>query len=180
MTRMSDERLAARAGAGDLDAFEQLLRRYHLRIYRLGLGIVGDSRDAEEAAQDTFFTAWRSLSRFRGDAKVSTWLYRIATNRCLKHLRRQVPPSAELVERTSRWGNPEAELEADESLRAVASGIAALSDDQRTVIVLREVQGLAYDEIAAVLGVSVTSVKSRLNRARVELARRLTPTEDHL
>ncbi len=165
--------LVARAVDGDLRAFEVLVRRHQRPIFRLCLGMLGDHRDAEEAAQDTFFMAWRAIGRFRGDSKFSTWLYRLATNRCLKHLGRRPAPSVELADRPGTHGNPEAELEADQRLRATAAAITQLTPQQRAPFLLREVDGLTYGEIAEVLGVTMTAVKSRLNRARVDLARTL-------
>ena len=173
MSELSDPLLVARATEGDLAAFEVLVRRYQVRIFRLCLGMVGNHSDAEDAAQDVFFTAWRSIGRFRGDSQFSTWLYRVAVNRCLKHLGRRPPATHLIPERAGTLGNPEAELEADERLRATASALAELTVEQRTPLLLRDVEGLTYGEIAEVLGVTVTAVKSRLNRARVQMARTL-------
>jgi len=165
--------LVARAAGGDLQAFEALVRRYQLPIFRLCLGILGNRSDAEDAAQDTFFTAWRALGRFRADARFSTWLYRLATNRCLKQLSRRPVPSVELTERPGSHGQPEAEYEARQRLEATAAAVARLSPERRVPLILREVEGLSYNEIAEVLGVSMTAVKSRINRARGEVARTL-------
>lgn len=164
--------MQARAATGDMDAFALLVRRYERRVFRLCVNMLGDEHAAVDAAQDVFFTAWRSLTRFRGDAKFSTYLYRIATNRCLKELGRRPPEepwgSRELP---SRHGLGEAEVEARETLETVSRAVGALTVEQRSVLLLRDVEGLGYSEIAAVLGVSVAAVKSRLNRARVEVAR---------
>jgi RNA polymerase sigma-70 factor (ECF subfamily) len=175
VSEVNDHQLAARAGAGDLQAFEVLVRRYQLRIYRLCLRMIAERRDAEEAAQDTFLTAWRSMGRFRGESQFSTWLYRIATNRCLKHLQRRPDPAARLPERPSSHGNPEAELDADQQLRATTAAINRLTPEQRAVFLLRHVEAMNYDQIAAVMGITMSAVKSRLNRARVELAGSLEP-----
>ena len=114
-----------------------------------------------------------AIGRFRGEAKFSTWLYRIAANRCLKHLARQPTPIGHPTERAGNLGNPEAEFEARERLHVIAKAVDRLTPAQRAPLLLREVEGLTYAEVAQILGVTVPAVKSRLNRARVELARAL-------
>jgi RNA polymerase sigma-70 factor (ECF subfamily) len=137
--------------------------------------MLGDTHAGEDAAQDAFFAAWRSLGRFRQDAKFSTWLYRIAMNRCLRDLRRRKDPPGRVPEDlpTSR-GVPETELETAESIRAVSVAVALLAAERRIPLLLREVEGLSYDQIAEVLGVSMTAVKSRIYRARLDLVRTLS------
>ncbi len=177
MTELGDGMLVARAADSDLRAFDILVRRYQLPIFRFCLRMLGDRSEAEDAAQDTFFTAWRAIGRFRGQAKFSTWLYRLATNRCLKQLgRRPTAALDELSERPGNLGVPETEFEASQRIQTTAAAISRLTPEQRIVLILREVEELAYGEIATILGVSVTAVKSRLNRARVELARGLDET----
>ena len=173
VSELRDCLLVARAADGDLRAFEVLVRRYQLRIFRLCVGMLGNRNDAEDAVQETFFTAWRAIGRFRGEAKFSTWLYRIAANRCLKHLARQPTPIGHPTERAGNLGNPEAEFEARERLHVIAKAVDRLTPAQRAPLLLREVEGLTYAEVAQILGVTVPAVKSRLNRARVELARAL-------
>ena len=170
MAKVPDSVLVVRAANGDIDAYEQLVRRYQLQIYRHCLNMLGDEGDAAEAAQDVFFTVWRSLSRFRGDSALSTWLYRIATNRCLKALRQRPQSTVPMVEQTTSLGLPEGEFEGKQSAELVARAIALLTPQQRAALLLREVEGLTYEQIAKVLGVSVAAVKSRLNRARTEIA----------
>jgi RNA polymerase sigma-70 factor (ECF subfamily) len=171
VTEIGDPLLVRRAVDGDVDAFAMLVRRYELRIFRLCLGMLANDHDAEEAAQDTFFTAWRAIGRFQGNAMFSTWLYRIAVNRCLKHLGRRPQPPAELPDQAGTIGNPEAEYEATQARARLSLAVAQLTPEQRAPLLLREVEGLTYVEIADVLGVTMTAVKSRLNRARVLLAR---------
>jgi RNA polymerase sigma-70 factor, ECF subfamily len=178
MVKSTDTLLVIRAANGDVAAFEQLVRRYQLPIYRHCLNMLGNAGDADEAAQDVFFTVWRSLGRFRGDAAFSTWLYRIATNRCLKTLRQRPQPTAPLVEQKSSLGLPEGEFEGKQTGELVGRAVAALTPQQRTVLLLREVEGLPYEQIAGVLGVSVAAVKSRLNRARVEIAMAMEVQDD--
>jgi RNA polymerase sigma-70 factor (ECF subfamily) len=134
--------------------------------------------DAAEAAQDVFFTVWRSIGKFRGDSKLSTWLYRVATNRCLKVLRQRKHSTVPLVDRAGVEGLPEGEFEAKQTTELVARAIASLTPEQRAPLLLREVEGLTYEEIARVLDVSISAVKSRLNRARVEIASVLEVNSD--
>jgi RNA polymerase sigma-70 factor (ECF subfamily) len=173
VSELREPQLVTRAAEGDVNAFEELVRRYQLPIYRLCLGMLGNRHDAEDAAQDAFLTAWRAVGRFRGESKFSTWLYRLAVNRCLRQLSRRPAPAGEITERAGSLGDPEAEFEAVERMGAIAAAVGRLTPEQRVPFILREVEGLTYNEIAEVLGVTMTAVKSRLNRARVELARLL-------
>jgi RNA polymerase sigma-70 factor (ECF subfamily) len=170
VARVADEVLIARASNGDIEAYEQLVRRHQLPVYRHCLNMLADDGDAAEAAQDVFFTVWRSLAKFRGDSELSTWLYRVATNRCLKVLRQRKPPTLPQVELASSHGLPEGEFEGRQAGERVERAISSLTPQQRAALLLREVEGLTYEQIARVLGVSTAAVKSRLNRARVELA----------
>jgi RNA polymerase sigma-70 factor, ECF subfamily len=170
----TDLLLVQRAAGGDVGAFEMLVRRYQLGVFRLCVRMLEDRQAAEDAAQDVFLVAWRSMGRFRGEAKFSTWLYRIATNRCLRELRRRRAPTVELPEGLAATeGVPHLVVEAAEGLAAVGAAMGRLSLEQRVALLLREVEGLSYDQIAEVLGVSVAAVKSRIYRARVEVARDL-------
>ena len=141
----TDADLVSRAQAGRLDAFEELVRRHRLGAYRVALRMLGDESDAEDATQDAFVQAWRNLARFRADAAFSTWMYRIVTNRCLNMLRarRRTEPRARAIGR--------------------------LTPEQRAPLVRRELQGCSYEQIAEALDLSISAVKSRLHRARLEL-----------
>jgi RNA polymerase sigma-70 factor (ECF subfamily) len=173
VSELREPQLVARAADGDLGAFEELVRRHQLPIFRLCLGMLGNRHDAEDAAQDAFLTAWRAIGRFRGESKFSTWLYRVAVNRCLRQLSTRPGPIEQLTDRASTLGDPEGEFEAVRQVEDIAAAVAKLTPEQRVPFILREVEGLTYNEIAEVLGVTMTAVKSRLNRARVELARLL-------
>jgi RNA polymerase sigma-70 factor, ECF subfamily len=167
--------LVRRASGGDVRAFEVLVRRYQLPIIRLCVGMLGDRHAAEDAAQDVFFSAWRSLGQFRGGAQFSTWLYRIATNQCLRDIRRRPAQATQLPEGlpAAEGSAPHSRLEAAEGAAAVSAAVARLSPEQRVALLLRELEGLSYDQIAEVLGVSMAAVKSRIYHARIELARDL-------
>jgi RNA polymerase sigma-70 factor, ECF subfamily len=171
----SDLLLVRRASSGDIQAFEVLVRRYQLPVIRLCVGMLGDWHAAEDAAQDVFFSAWRSLGQFRGDAQFSTWLYRIAANQCLQDIRRRPPQVTQLSTDlpAAESGAPHSRLETAEAIAAVSAAVARLSPEQRVALLLRQVEGLSYDQIAEVLGVSMAAVKSRIYHARVELARDL-------
>ena len=177
MSAPSDLLLVERASGGDIGAFDVLVRRYQLPVIRLCVGMLGDRHAAEDAAQDVFFSAWRSMSRFRGDARFSTWLFRVATNQCLRDIRRRPAQTAQLPDDLAgTGGSPQGELETAEGYAAVSAAVGRLSAEQRAALLLREVEGLSYDQIAEVLGVSMAAVKSRIYRARTDLARDLSAT----
>lgn len=165
----SDAVLIAAARDGDLDAFESLVRRYQRPVFRVALRMLGSEADAEDVAQETFVQVWRSLARFRGDSAFATWLYRIATNRSLNVLAARRPTVALSDGQVSTLGDPGNALEGRERLRALTDGLLALAPEQRAVLVLRELEGLSYQEIADVLDVSVGAVKGRIHRSRAAL-----------
>lgn len=169
----ADERYLLRAARrGDLDAFGELMRRHETAMYRVALRMLGSQADAEDATQEAMVRAWRSLRRFRGDAALTTWLYRITTNRCLTLIERRRPTAELDDDRTpaAHHADPAAQLEQREAMSVLGQAIAALPAEQRAVVVLRELEGLSYDEVAEVLGVSLAAVKGRLHRARLHLA----------
>jgi RNA polymerase sigma-70 factor, ECF subfamily len=171
----SDLLLVERASGGDVRAFEVLVRRYQLPIIRLCVGMLGDQNAAEDAAQDVFFSVWRSMGRFRGDAQFSTWLFRVAMNQCLRDIRRRPAQTARLPEDLpATGGSPQGELDAAEGYAVVSAAVGRLSSEQRAALLLREVEGLSYEQIAEVLGVSMAAVKSRIYRARTDLVRDLS------
>ncbi|MGQ0837869.1 RNA polymerase sigma factor [Actinokineospora sp.] len=173
----SDERLIASAAQGSAGAFDTLVRRHTDRMYRVALRICGDPGEAEDVVQDAWIAAWRGLAEFRGEARASTWLYRVVTNTALAHLRRRRPtvPLESLLDST-RSGlltdagpTPEARALLGERASAVHRAIARLEPSQRVPLVLRELEGLSYEEVATVLDVSVSVLHKRLHRARVTL-----------
>ena len=160
---------------GDDSAFEGLVLKYQDMIFSLCRNILGNTHDAEDAAQDTFIKAYRNLNHFRPDASFYTWLYRIAVNTCLDYKKRPFFESffkksgegEELVnEPSSDWPSPERLYESKQIGLALRESLGKLSLKLRTVIILKEIEGLSYEEIAEVLDVSIGTVKSRISRAR--------------
>lgn len=183
-------RLVARAKAGDRSAFDGLVERYTPRIYNLTLRITGSREEAEDCVQEAFVRAFSSLRHFRGEAAFSTWLYRVAVNvandanRRLKSYplltsqMRGDDPDADppnMDEFANDNTTPEEQLARTQRRHIVLRAIRSLPEHHRTVIILFDLQGLSYDEIAGVIGARVGTVKSRLNRARLALKERLEP-----
>jgi RNA polymerase sigma-70 factor, ECF subfamily len=165
--QVEDSILVRAAQNGDVDAFEELVRRYQTSIYRVALRMLGSRADAQDAVQETFVRAWRALPRFRHDSAISTWLYRIVTRRALDRIAsRRSTGTLEEVE-VEAGPDPAQAAEHQERLRAIRRAIAKLPPDQRAALVLREFEGLSYQEVAQVLGASVPAVKTRIHRARL-------------
>lgn len=172
-----DEGLAlARAQSGDEQAFAQLVRRYGQPVLSLCYASVLNPADAEDLAQDVFFAAWRGLRRFRRDSAFATWLFALARNRCIDHSRR-----ARLRPRLLGEGESEATVRAaelDHSARRTAAAIldaaALLPLPLRQALLLRDVQGLSYQEIAELQAVPVGTVRSRIATARASVSSRVT------
>lgn len=167
---LDDAHLVARARSGQVDAFEELVRRHRERAYRVALRMLRDAREAEDATQDALLQAWRSLERFRGDSTFGTWLYRIVVNRCLNVLRARKPTAELPPDRDSGQPSTETAVEGRLKLDDVRRAIGQLTPEQRAVLVLRELEGVSYEQLAEICEISVSAVKSRLFRARVELA----------
>jgi RNA polymerase sigma-70 factor (ECF subfamily) len=174
VTLQIDDRILLRAAQdGDLDAFEALVRHHQAAVYRIALRMLGSEADAQDATQETFVRAWRGLKRFRRESTVSTWLYRIVTRRCLDMLAARRPTEDLQIELAARI-DPADTAEQRERLRAVTRAIAGLPDEQRAALVLREFEGLSYDQVADVLNTSVSAVKGRIHRARLAVLKDTT------
>ena len=190
-TPVDDEAtLIAQLRAGDEAAFEQVVRAYGGRLLAVARRIVGTEEDARDVVQDAFMNAFRSLDKFEGHAKLSTWLHRIAVNAALMKLRtrkRKPEQSIETLlpsfledghyeERFKSWDEPVDKLiERAETREMVRKQIDALPESYRTVLVLRDIEGLDTEETANVLGLSVNATKIRLHRARQALRTMLAP-----
>lgn len=166
----SDTALVALARSGNANAFEQLVRRHQVTVFRIALGMLGDPGDAEDAAQEAFLQAWRALPRFRSQSTFATWIYRIVTNRCLNVRRSRRPSQALLWNQASERPGPGEMAEARNRLLALRTAILELTPEQKAAFVLRHLEGRGYDEMVSILGISLGAVKSRLHRARLELA----------
>lgn len=163
----------ARAQKGDADAFEQLVNTYRDQVFRLALRMCGNETDADEAAQDAFLSAWKGLPNFRGDSQFSTWLYQLTTHAAIDLLRRQkrrgeTDDITEISVADPAPG-PQQQAERTETCQAVRAAVLALPAEQRQVVVLRYMEELSYEEIAAALKLPPGTVKSRLNRAKSQL-----------
>ncbi len=174
-----DGELLARAAEGDLDAFNLFVERHQRAVVALCTSILRDTSLAEDVTQDAFIRAWRNLPTFKGES-AKPWLFRIATNRCLDLLRqrnRQATDSldAQLVELKPRWTTqtphdaPESEAERAEMGDRLDAALTELPDDQRVALVMADVLGYDYVEIAELTGTAMGTVKSRISRARARL-----------
>ncbi|MEN8652414.1 sigma-70 family RNA polymerase sigma factor [Streptomyces sp. 21So2-11] len=165
-----DALLAVRAREGDEEAFEVLVRRHGPVLLQLGVRMLGDRTEAEDAVQDAFVSAWRRLPEYRSEAAFRTWMYRIVTNRCLNLLRtrRPVADLDAVAEQATpeHAGSPARAAEAGAALEELSVALARLSPEQRACWVLRELHGLAYKEIAEAVGISHQAVRGRIFRAR--------------
>lgn len=176
---MTEEKaLLSRARRGEMSAFEDLVTRYEKRVYALALRSTGDAEDAADLTQETFLRAWRAMDGFRGDSGFSTWLFRITMNLCVDFARRKtaVPQTQSLTDEEERERalpdtapTPEQHLENSELGRELVAALGEVSEEHRRIVLLRDVSGLSYTEIAEVLELSEGTVKSRLSRARLAL-----------
>jgi RNA polymerase sigma-70 factor (ECF subfamily) len=179
-TSASDAELAARAARGDTDAFQQIMRRHNRLLFRTCRSILKNDEETQDALQEAYLRAWRSLSGFRAEARLSTWLVRIVVNEALGRLRRgagaQVVPLDAAMDLCEAQGETWVHADADEQPERVAmrgemrrlieSGIDALPEAFRTVFVLRAVEDMSIEEVAAALGIPEATVRSRFFRAR--------------
>src|SRR5262249_3045234 len=183
---VDDEELARRAASGDEPAFEELVTRYQSRAWRLACRLLGGEEDACDVLQEAFLSAYRHLPSFRGDARFSTWLFRIVTNAALMHRRTRRRRPAESLDallpqfdQTGRHAGEPAELEAaahvEERLDRAAlaararAGLSALPEIYRVAFVLRDLEEMPTAEVAELLGVGADVVRQRVHRARLML-----------
>lgn len=180
---MDEAALIAASRRGDVAAYDQLVGAYQDRVYQVAFRVTGNPEDAWDAAQDAFLKAFRSMRAFRGDAAFTTWLHRIAVNAALDIVRRRPPQTQELLEAAAVPSeHHDRELERRELQRRIQGAVAGLPMEQRVAVVLRDLQGLSYGEIASVLQIPVGTVRSRLSRARETLRHTLadlSPAPNH-
>jgi RNA polymerase sigma-70 factor, ECF subfamily len=181
-TPLTDEELVARSRTGDTDSFNQLVRRWERPIFALAYRTLGREEDARDIAQETFLRAFRALPGFKGDAKFSSWIYRIALNLCRDWMRRDrrapmidVPEGVDIHELAAN--KPEATSVEDLAARAelsaaVAAAMEQLPGEQRTAIILKEYQGLTFQEVADLMNCPLSTAKTRLYQG-LTLLRRL-------
>lgn len=182
-TVTSDEQILARALTGDAEAFGEIVKRWERRIFALAYGMLGREEDARDATQETFLAAFRSLRGFRGEAKVSSWLHRIAVNQCITRQRRaKVRNEAAIDDEEERHANsfsaplkysPARVAEGQEHIEAVRRAVSALPIELRQVVLMKEFEELTFREIAEVLDLPLSTVKSRLYTAMKQLQLRL-------
>ncbi len=188
-----DRILVDRARTGDIGAFEMLVRRYQGWVFTLAVRMLGDRGEAEDMAQEIFLKAYGGLKGFKGASQFSTWLYAIASHHCLNQLearRRRPLPHRQTSDRPDRAEKsppvildrladqaPRADalLERADLARIVQAELANLTAEHRIILVLRDIQGLSYEEIAQTLRLELGTVRSRLHRARMEMRARLSP-----
>ncbi len=172
-----DPDLLARLRAGDAQAFEELVIAHQHRIFGVALRMLGSRAEAEEIAQEVFVRAHRALAEFRGEAKLSTWLYAIASRLCLNRLgasdRRLRREGEETLLRLPADADPAALVERREVEAALHWAIETLPEERRIVVILRDLEGLSYEEIAQTLGLELGTVRSRLHRARMDLKEKM-------
>ena len=181
MTREEESRIVQKVLKGDVNAFETLVLAYEKSVYNIALRMTGNPEDASDMTQEAFIKAYNSLQSFRGDSKFSVWIYRIATNVCLDFLRsRSRKPTVSLsvedkdgdeveLDVADESQSPEQLLDRQMTRESVRRGLETLTPEYRQILLLREIQGLSYDEISQCLGLEVGTVKSRIFRARKKL-----------
>ena len=188
----ADAELVVQLQEGSEAAFRTLVERYQNRVYRTVLTLLRSPEEAEDVAQEVFVEVYQTIGRFRGEASLTTWLYRLATSRALKNLRRArakkrfayftslLSPGNRVLYEPTDHEHPQAHLEGREQVAMLLAHIARLPDQQQVAFTLRHEQELSYEEIAAVLNTTVPAVESLLFRARKTLRLHLQPSLHHV
>lgn len=185
---LSDIELVKNTLSGDRMAYRDLVEKYQQRIYSIAYGVLHNREDALDVCQDVFIKAYRKLEKFRGDSSFYTWLYRIAINMAIDYRRKRkigveveyddaIGPDEEIEQPGMKTASdiPSESLDRKEMNELVMEAIEMLPDEQKAVIILREIEGLAYDEIAKTVGISIGTVMSRLHYGRRKLRDILAP-----
>ncbi|NOT48688.1 MAG: sigma-70 family RNA polymerase sigma factor [Acidobacteria bacterium] len=180
---LTDEQLVELAVSKDPEAFGEIVKRWERKIFALCFGMLAREDEARDAAQETFIAAYRNLSKFRGEAKVSSWLHRIAVNQCLTTKRRAKTRSEDFLDDETREEDkyfvaperlsPSRTTEANERLNLVRQAVTSLPSDLRQVIVMKEFEDMTFQEISETLEVPLSTVKSRLYTALKQLKMKL-------
>ena len=191
MSSIDDLYLIEKAKSGDYEAFEKLVSKYEAKVYTVAYRFFGNHEDACDLTQEVFIKVYKSLSDFRGDSNFMTWLYRITANACRDELRKRkskctISLDEEIKEDMTLLSSipnntlpPDAEFERKELSDQVQHCLNLMSDEHRLVLIMREIQGLSYDEIAASMKCSLGTVKSRLSRARTIFRKKFSILMEH-
>jgi RNA polymerase sigma-70 factor (ECF subfamily) len=179
---LSDWQLVQKCQAGDIASFQELVSRYHQKVYMVIVGLLRNPDDAMEVAQESFFRAYRKITSFQGQSSFYTWLYRIAVNICIDHQRRQKRSPLEFRESMDEVFEQQNEVAKDpfsdvhdrELREQMLSAIDGLTPEHKAVIVLRTLEGMSYKDIGEILGCSEGTVMSRLHYARKKLQNKLS------
>ncbi len=192
-----EEQLVERLKRRDEAAFNELVRGYDRRVFRLVFRMLNDRMEAEDVTQEVFITVFKAIDSFRGDSKLSTWMFRVATNHCknrIKYLDRRARGKKSELDELSEHGavesasmsssaqvaRPDQQAEANQIETIVRAAIAELDEDQRELVILRDVENLSYEEIQQITGLPEGTVKSRLHRARLQLAKAVRKADGSL
>lgn len=179
----TDLDLLQRHRYGDPTAFEEIYHRFDAMVYNVALRLAGDPEEAADLTQEIFLRIFRHLEKFRGRSSLKTWVYRVAINHCRSRLGRKRPPASSLDEETARplpdpGRGPEEWAVADDEARRVAEALGRLPAVYKEAVVLRDLEGLTYQEIAEVLGIRIGTVRSRIARGRERLRELLEEGEE--
>ena len=177
----NEQKLIQRASGGDPAAFNRLMAQHEKKMYAIALRMFGNREDAQDCLQEAMLRVYRAIGGFKGQSSFSTWLYRITMNTCLDELRRKKNKQSTSLDNLLEqgWspsddeGTPEKHAVRSELRRELNKAIQELPEDMRSAVVLRDIQGFSYDEIAGALGVNVGTIKSRISRAREKLRGKL-------
>ncbi len=174
--------LLAKARKGDVDAFEMLIKGHEKKAFNIAYRFLKNPEDAEDITQEAFIRAFNNIKKFKGQSSFSTWLYRIITNTCIDFVRTRQNKLTESIDKSVQYNgdemelqiptdknNPETILEQNEITGLMQKMLNKLPDDQKLALILRDIQGFSYDEISQITDVSLGTVKSRINRARLAL-----------